>query len=82
MRLACVALAGPASEGSIAPKFKVDVAVLKVHFFVTEAFTVSVFESTALANPEAQAKAAIAIALKESELSFIVGCGAAAMGCE
>lgn len=72
-KLAWVAAAGPADDGSMAPKFKVDVAELKVHFDVTEALTVSVFEPAAAAMPEKQVRTASAMTLDGSELSFMFG---------
>lgn len=74
-RFAWVALAGPADDGSMAPKFKVDVAELKVHFDVTEALTVSVFEPAAAAMPEIQVRTASATTLEVTEVSFMFVAG-------
>ena len=71
-KLAWVALAGPAVDGSMAPKFKVDVVALNVHFDVTEALTVSVFDPAAAAMPEMQVKTAIAVTLKVAEVNFVI----------
>ena len=72
-RFTRVAAAGPADDGSMAPKFKVEVAELKVHFEVTEAFTVSVFEPAAAAMPEKQVSTASAMTLDGIEVSFMFG---------